>query len=76
MGLTITPFHFQNSDRRSSIFGLVDYIKLGDNVSVAAKSGVTKDISSGLAVAGFPAIPINEWRRHSINPPLVLLKFT
>jgi UDP-3-O-[3-hydroxymyristoyl] glucosamine N-acyltransferase len=38
-------------------------LRLGDNVSVAAKSGVTKDVSDGITVAGFPARPIAQWRR-------------
>jgi UDP-3-O-[3-hydroxymyristoyl] glucosamine N-acyltransferase len=39
------------------------HLRLGDNVSVAAKAGVTKDVPDGVTVAGFPARPIGEWRR-------------
>jgi UDP-3-O-[3-hydroxymyristoyl] glucosamine N-acyltransferase len=46
--------------------GLVDYITVGDNVSIAARSVVTKNVPSGIAVAGFPAIPINEWRKQVV----------
>ena len=36
----------------------------GHDVSVAACSGVTKDVADGVTVAGFPARPIREWRRN------------
>ena len=39
------------------------HLRLGDDVSVAACSGVTKDVPDGVTVAGFPARPIAEWRR-------------
>ena len=34
--------------------------------SLAAKSGVTKDIPDGSVVAGFPAQPIREWRKRQV----------
>jgi UDP-3-O-[3-hydroxymyristoyl] glucosamine N-acyltransferase LpxD len=39
------------------------HLRLGDDVSVAACSGVTKDVPDKTTVAGFPARPIAEWRR-------------
>jgi UDP-3-O-[3-hydroxymyristoyl] glucosamine N-acyltransferase LpxD len=39
------------------------HLRLGNDVSVAACSGVTKDVADGVTVAGFPARPIREWRR-------------
>lgn len=47
--------------------GLNGHIRIGDDVSVAAFSGVTKDLPDGITVAGFPARPIAEWRRQEIG---------
>ncbi len=42
------------------------HLLIGDDVSVAACSGVTKDQPNKSVVAGFPAKPIGEWRREKI----------
>jgi UDP-3-O-[3-hydroxymyristoyl] glucosamine N-acyltransferase len=42
------------------------HLRLGDDVSVAACSGVTKDLPDGAVVAGFPARPIGAWRKAQI----------
>lgn len=42
------------------------HLRLGDDVSVAACSGVTKDFPDGAVVAGFPARPIEAWRKAQI----------
>ena len=47
--------------------GIAGHIKIGDNVIIAAKSGVTKSISDNQRVAGFPAIDLNKWKRKIIN---------
>jgi UDP-3-O-[3-hydroxymyristoyl] glucosamine N-acyltransferase len=47
--------------------GLNGHIRIGDDVSVAAFSGVTKDLPDGVTVAGFPAVPIREWRLREIR---------
>jgi UDP-3-O-[3-hydroxymyristoyl] glucosamine N-acyltransferase len=39
------------------------HLILGKGCIIAAKAGVTKSIKPGAKVAGFPAIPIGEWRR-------------
>jgi UDP-3-O-[3-hydroxymyristoyl] glucosamine N-acyltransferase len=43
------------------------HLRLGDDVSVAACSGVTKDFPDGSVVAGFPARPIAAWRKTQID---------
>jgi UDP-3-O-[3-hydroxymyristoyl] glucosamine N-acyltransferase len=43
------------------------HLRLGNDVSVAACSGVTKDLPDGSVVAGFPARPIRAWRREQIG---------
>ena len=40
---------------------------IGDNVTIAAKSGVTKNIGNGQIVAGFPAIDIKKWKKNIIK---------
>jgi UDP-3-O-[3-hydroxymyristoyl] glucosamine N-acyltransferase LpxD len=40
------------------------HLRLGDKVTVAACSAVTKDLPSEAIVAGFPAKPIQQWRRQ------------
>ena len=47
--------------------GFAGHIKIGDNVIVAAKSGVTKNIKDNSTVAGFPASDIKEWKKQIIK---------
>jgi UDP-3-O-[3-hydroxymyristoyl] glucosamine N-acyltransferase len=42
------------------------HLTLGKGCIIAAKAGVTKSIKPGAKVAGFPAVPIEEWRREVI----------
>lgn len=42
------------------------HVHVGKGTQVAALSGVTKDIEPGSIVAGFPAGPINEFRKREI----------
>jgi UDP-3-O-[3-hydroxymyristoyl] glucosamine N-acyltransferase len=43
--------------------GVVGHIRIGDGVQVAAQSGVTGDVPSGMQVGGSPAVPLAEARR-------------
>ena len=47
--------------------GYAGHISIGNNVKVAAKSGVTKNLIDNSAVAGFPAIDINAWKKMMIK---------
>jgi UDP-3-O-[3-hydroxymyristoyl] glucosamine N-acyltransferase len=49
--------------RMGGAASVAGHLRLGKNVSVAAKSGVTKDVPDGMTVAGFPARPMGDWRR-------------
>jgi UDP-3-O-[3-hydroxymyristoyl] glucosamine N-acyltransferase len=53
--------------RMGGAASVAGHLRLGDGVSVAAKSGVTKDVADGMTVAGFPARPIGEWRRLTVQ---------
>lgn len=53
--------------RMGGAAGLGDHLRLGDDVTVAAYSGVTKNLPDGATVAGFPALPIRDWRRREIR---------
>jgi len=43
------------------------HLTLGKGCLIAAKAGVTKSVKPGAKMAGFPAIPIEEWRRKVIS---------
>jgi UDP-3-O-[3-hydroxymyristoyl] glucosamine N-acyltransferase len=43
------------------------HLTLGKGCIIAAKAGVTKSIKPGAKVAGFPAIPIEEWRKKMVT---------
>jgi UDP-3-O-[3-hydroxymyristoyl] glucosamine N-acyltransferase len=42
-----------------------DHLTIGSGAKIAGKSGVMRDIEPGGVVAGYPAIPIGDWRRQS-----------
>jgi len=43
------------------------HLTLGKGCIIAAKAGVTKSVKAGAKVAGFPAVPIGEWRRKFVG---------
>ena len=47
--------------------GFAGHINIGKNVTVAAKSGVTKNIKENSVIAGFPAIDIKEWKKQILK---------
>ncbi|MGC6485809.1 MAG: UDP-3-O-(3-hydroxymyristoyl)glucosamine N-acyltransferase [Candidatus Puniceispirillales bacterium] len=53
---------------RNNVFGaqcgVADNLVIGDGNMFAARSGVTKNIGNGQVMGGFPAVPINEFRRQ------------
>lgn len=44
--------------------GVADHLKIGSGTFVAAKSGVTRNLEAGKIYAGYPAHPIDQWRRE------------
>jgi UDP-3-O-[3-hydroxymyristoyl] glucosamine N-acyltransferase len=52
--------------RMGGAASIAGHLRLGRYVSVAACSGVTKDVPDDSVVAGFPARPIAEWRKQRI----------
>lgn len=43
--------------------GVVHQVKIGDRVTVTAKTAVTKDVPSDSVVSGHPALPHREWMK-------------
>lgn len=43
-----------------------DNIVIGDGAKIVSKSGVLADVPAGQTVAGFPALPFNEWKRLTV----------
>ena len=47
--------------------GFVGHIEVADGVTIAAKSGVSKSVEEkGVTLSGFPAIPIEKWRKMQV----------
>lgn len=43
-----------------------DHVTIGDGVVVGGQSGVTKDVASGMFVAGTPAVHHRDWKRSQV----------
>ena len=46
--------------------GISGHLEIGSGVQIAAKSGVHSNVPPGTQIAGFPAVPIGEWRRQVV----------
>jgi len=44
--------------------GVADHVKIGQGAYVAAKGGVTRSLEGGKVYGGFPAKPVEQWRRE------------
>lgn len=44
--------------------GVADHVRVGAGAMIAAKSGVTRSLEGGKVHGGFPAKPIEQWRRE------------
>jgi UDP-3-O-[3-hydroxymyristoyl] glucosamine N-acyltransferase len=42
-----------------------DHVTIGNGAKIAGKSGVMRDVAAGETVAGYPALPIRQWHRHT-----------
>lgn len=44
--------------------GIADHLTIGDGNMFAARTGVTKNIGNGQVMGGFPAVPVQDFRRQ------------
>ena len=44
--------------------GFIGHIRIGDNVKVAAKTGVTKNVKDNEVLMGEPALPAREFTKN------------
>jgi UDP-3-O-[3-hydroxymyristoyl] glucosamine N-acyltransferase len=44
--------------------GVADHLKIGKGAYVAARTGVTSSLEGGKVYGGFPARPVEQWRRE------------
>jgi UDP-3-O-[3-hydroxymyristoyl] glucosamine N-acyltransferase len=44
--------------------GVADHLKIGQGAYLAAKAGVTRSLEGGRIYGGFPAKPVEQWRRE------------
>lgn len=47
--------------------GIAGHLNIGKGVMVAAQSGISKDIPDGVAMGGYPAVPIAQWHRQVLT---------
>ena len=44
--------------------GVADHVRIGKGTFVAARGGVTRSLEAGKVYGGFPARPVDQWRRE------------
>lgn len=44
--------------------GVADHIKIGAGAFIAAKAGITRSLEGGKVYGGFPARPVQQWRKE------------
>ncbi|MCH8157947.1 MAG: hypothetical protein IID18_09420 [Nitrospinae bacterium] len=44
--------------------GLVDHVTLADHVTLGARAVAVRDIENSGIYGGFPAVPVNTWRKY------------
>jgi UDP-3-O-[3-hydroxymyristoyl] glucosamine N-acyltransferase len=48
---------------------VADHVTIGDNVIVAGRTGITKDVPPDSIIGGFPHLDIKEWRKSAAMLP-------
>jgi UDP-3-O-[3-hydroxymyristoyl] glucosamine N-acyltransferase len=43
------------------------HITIGDRAQISGNSGVMLDVAPGAVMAGYPAVPIRDWHRHTLG---------
>ena len=46
--------------------GIAGHLTIGDQVRIAGQSGVMRSLKAKAVVAGYPAVPINDWHKQTI----------
>ena len=49
--------------------GIADHVTLGDKVTITAKSGTFRSLPTSAVYAGYPASPVNTWKRYITHLP-------
>jgi UDP-3-O-[3-hydroxymyristoyl] glucosamine N-acyltransferase len=49
--------------------GATDHVNIGDNVIVAGRTGIIKDVPPDSFIGGFPHLDIKEWRKSATMLP-------
>ena len=47
--------------------GVSGHLNIGDQAQVAAQSGVTQDVEAKQIMGGYPAVPVRQWHKQTIN---------